>query len=274
MKKLNYLVLCLLTTTVILSVISSCSKEENQKEEPVPIANLAPFTFPKNAIVETSGNQINYSLPDGYIGYGVDEKGNFISFQNGSITCTCKSGDGGCSPTTTGGSSGCLMTTCESCDLNRSARTSGLDVMLEEVVILDMSTPTRKVMSIKDLKGKIMLPPQFAKLDIIQSEIQKIEKEAVRYSSESTKIAPVVLYGYVVMLEVPEAYGLSTVSSAYYVCDCTEGTTGWCRKQHYGSYIICESSCKACTMTATLKDEDTDGKEYVMEVSNHRISFL
>jgi len=273
MKKLNYLVLCLVTATIMLSFVSSCSKVDNHKEEPIPVIKLAPFIFPKNTNVETSGNQISYALPDGYTGYGVDEKGNFISFQNGSITCTCKSGDGGCSPTTAGESSGCLMTTCESCDLKRSTRTSGLDVMLEEVVILDMSTPIKKVISVEDLKGKIMLPPQFAKMDIIQNEIEKIEKEATRYSSESTKIAPVILYGYVVMLEVPEAYGLSTVSSAYYVCDCTEGNTGWCRKRNYGSYIICESTCKACTMRATLKGEDSD-KEYSIEVINHRISFL
>lgn len=273
MKKLNYLVLCLLTTTVLLSIISSCSKTENHKEEPIPAANLAPFTFPEKATIETLGNHINYTLPDGYTGYGVDQQGNFISFNNGSITCTCKSGDGGCSPTTVGSSGGCLMTTCESCDLKRATRISGVDVVLEEAIILAMGTPVKKVTSVEDLKGKIMLPPQFVKLDIIQDEIEKIEKEAARHNGERTKIAPVLLYGYVVMLEVPEAYGLSTVASAYYVCNCTEGTTGWCRKQNYGTYIICESTCKGCTMRATLKEEDRD-KEYAMEVVNHRISFL
>lgn len=246
---------------------------DNHKEEQIPVIKLAPFIFPENTNVESSGSQISYALPDGYTGYGVDEKGNFISFQNGSITCTCKSGDDGCSPTTTGGSSGCLMTTCESCDLKRSVRTSGLDVMLEEVIILDINTPRKKVISVEDLKGKIMLPPQFVKLDIIQNEIQKIEKEAARHAGERTKIAPIILYGYVVMLEVPEAYGLSTISSAYYACNCTEGNTGSCVKRHYGSYIICESTCKSCTMRATLKGEDSD-KEYAMEVANHRISFL
>src|SRR5690606_3706045 len=99
------------------------------------------------------------------------------------------------------------------------------------------------------------------------------EKEATRYNSERTNIAPVILYGYVVMLEVPETYGLSTVSSASYVCDCTAGNTGWCSNRYYGSYIVREPTCKESTMRATRKGEDSD-KEYAMEVINHRISFL
>ncbi|MBD1420856.1 hypothetical protein [Sphingobacterium chuzhouense] len=275
MKKLNYLLLCLLATTVLLSVISACSKEEGSKEEQTPIANLTPFLLPENSDVEMVGNTINFSIPSSHTGYGVDLKGNYISFNKGSITCTCKSGeDGGCSPITSSAGNGCLMTTCTNCELTRSSRTSGFDVELEEMVVFDMSIPTKKVKSVEDLKGKIMLPHQFVELDIIQEEIKKIEKEAARYPSERTKIAPVILYGYIVMLEVPEAYGISTISTVFYVCNCTGGSRGFCHKVNHGTYIYCDSRCKSCTMTATLKDEDFDSKEYVMEVSNHRISIL
>src|SRR5690606_19507716 len=260
MKKLNYLLLCLLTASMSLAlIISSCSKEESPKEEPTPLANLAPFKLPENATVEVSGSRLDYTLPEGYKAYGVDEKANYISFQKGSVTCTCKSSDeGGCSPTTAGGKTGCLMTTCTNCELTRSTRTGGFDLELEEVVIFDMGAPNKRVTNVKDLEGKIMLPPQFAELDIIQAEIQKIEKEAARYASDRTKVAPVILYGYVVMLEVPEAYGLSTVSTPFYVCNCKEGSTGECKKVWYGSYIICQSTCKSCIMTATLRGEESN----------------
>lgn len=275
MKRLNYFLLCLLTASISLAlVISSCSKEESPEENHIPMTNLAAFTLPEQTTVDTSGNGINYSLPDGYKAYGVDEKGNYLSFSHGRISCACAGGDeGGCNLKTTDRLVACLSAGCTNCAFKRTTRTDGFDLELEEVVIFDMNTPVKRVNSVKDLEGKIMLPGQFAKLDIIQNEIQKIEKEAARCAGERTKIAPVILYGYVVMLELPEAYGLSSISSVYYLCKCTKGL-GWCRKTFEGTFITCESRCKACTITATLKDEDFDGKEYVIETVNHHISFL
>lgn len=282
MKKINLL----LALSFLLVSLFSCSKDEanlDKKDEnhsTTSISSVAnvndddldyfPFKFPHGTTVIEGDNKISFELPDGYLAYGFSGNNSFTSFNKGSVTCSCSSGSGGCSPGKIGDTVACVMTTCSSC--TKSGSSYFESNQFREVAIFNMNEPIAFFSNVTELNGKIMLPPQYYDLDIIKDRLIELEENLLPAETSETKIVPISLYGYVVLIEV--AMNVDTTSpymmASSVKCGCNSG--GSCPKDSKLIAVWCDASnCKSCTMNTSIIDFATN-KEYRLVATTHSIS--
>lgn len=228
------------------------------------------FKIPEGTKLVEEADKISFELPTGYVAYGFVD-GRFVSFTEGTVTCNCTSGKGGCSPGKALGMVGCVMTTCTTCEKSGESVSGG--ERFSEIGVFNMNEPIAFFSKATDLDGKIMLPAQFYELDIIVEKLAELEKNLLPSDTDKTKIVPISLYGYVVLIEVAENIDNTSpyMAAGSVTCICnTEGSV--CP---YGSKLIavyCDASnCQSCTMNTGIYDHFSN-KEYSLVSNDYFIS--
>lgn len=249
------------THSETLKNVNSLSNSEN--------LNYFSFKFPEGTEIVEADDKISFELPNGYLAYGISDNNVFSSFTKGSITCKCTSGGGGCSPGKIGGNVACVMTTCDSCTKSGS---SYLDnERFNEIGIFNMNEPMAFFSNAMELNGRIMLPSKFYELDIIEEQLKELEENLLPAETTETKIVPISLYGYVVLIEV--AKNIDTTSpymiTSSVKCGCN--STGKCPKDSKLIAVWCDASdCQSCTMTTSIFDYST-ATGYTLEANTYSI---
>lgn len=282
MRKISVLFFFLFLSLLLFS----CSKYESQLEnndinESENVINSAktvndenldyfPFKLPEGTVIIEKENEISFELPEGYLAYGIDSNNNYTSFTKGSVTCNCTGGKSGCSPGKIGDTVACVMTTCGSCTKSGSAYFDS--TMFSEIGIFKIDEPMAFFNKPTDLNDKIMLPPQFYDLDIIENQLIELKNNLLPAETTETKIVPISLYGYVVLIEVAKNVDTTSPYMITSSVKCGCNTSGSCPKDSKLIAVWCDASnCKSCTMTTSIFDS-ISMQEYTFEANYHSIS--
>lgn len=232
--------------------------------------NYFSFVIPEETQITEYDDHIDFKLPNGYMAYGVDENGNYQALSIGSITCTCKSGSGGCSPGKVGGQVACVMKDCNTCEKSGTSLSGG--VRLTDLIIVNLEeAPVNFISEIRDLEDRIVLPSEFLNLDIIENVLIELEENLIQSNSSETKIIPIEIYGYIVMIEVPADIDNTSIyiSGGKESCGCNSG--GNCPKNKKLIAVWCDATnCQSCTMSGTFTTPDGNFN-YNFDVRNNRI---
>lgn len=211
------------------------------------------FKFPEGTKIVEKENEVLFELPEGYIAYGINDDNRFTALTNGTLTCTCSSGSGGCSPAKSGNIYACAMTSCNTC--NRSVSSSASASLFRDLVILNVDEPVGFFKNADELNGEILLPAEFFKLDLIDSVLLVIYNNLDSAETTETRIYPISIYGYVFLLEVAANLDDSSPHLAPSSVSCACNTNGTCTRHRNVIATYCDSSsCKSCTLTATISN--------------------
>lgn len=280
MKKNKLVLLVAIVFILTGGIFVACNKSnENTYNKQTPLnlnalsgeygdLDLAPFNFPEGTTITETDSSISFTLPEGYLAYGIDQHGQYNAMAEGEITCKCTSGNGGCSPGKYGSSMGCVMTTCGTCEKSGTSLTMPT-LTFRSMIILNLNQPMAFFESAIQLHEKILLPEEFFDLDIITEQLEELQENLISSSSENTKIVPISIYGYVVMIEIPEDIDTSSPYAADVNCNCN--SSGSCPLEKKLIVTYCDaSSCSSCTMTTSVFEPIT-GVSYLLSASNYRI---
>lgn len=228
--------------------------------------NWSLFDIPSGAHTTINGSTIQIVLPSPYMGIGVDSMGNYVYSKIGgtvSITCECKSGNGGCSPGQVGGTYACVMKECKNCSKLNSIEDANLNTILKEMIIVDTSEFSF-IQSMEELEGKLILPQDFYNLPIVTSKLKELESHLLPSSNITLrKLVPISLLGYIVFIDIPA--DIDNTSPFLHVfgdrnsnttCNCDIGTD--CP---YKSKLVAKwcdaTNCKKCTMSGSVYSFDS-----------------
>lgn len=228
--------------------------------------NWSLFDIPSGAHTTINGNTIQIVLPSPYMGIGVDSMGNYVYSKIGgtvSITCECKSGNGGCSPGQVGGTYACVMKECKNCSKLNSIEDANFNTLLKEMIIVDTSEFSF-IQSMEELEGKLILPNDFYNLPIVTLKLKELESHLLPSSNIALrKLVPISLLGYIVFIDIPAEIDNTSPflhvfgdSNSNTTCNCDIGTD--CP---YKSNIIAKwcdaTNCKKCTMSGSVYSFDS-----------------
>src|SRR5690606_18694089 len=131
------------------------------------------FKIPEGTKLVEEADKISFELPTGYVAYGFVD-GRFVSFTEGTVTCNCTSGKGGCSPGKALGMVGCVLTTITT--RIKSWEYVSIAEIFSEIGVFKMNEQIEFFSKATDVDGKIILHAQFYELDIIVEKLAKLEK--------------------------------------------------------------------------------------------------
>lgn len=175
------------------------------------------------------------------------------------VTCTCNSGNGGCSPGAKGDSVACVMTTCSNC--SKSTDSNFIPVKKDQEGITFANKDEIGVLPPVD-KTLLSIPEVKAALAKFKSNLNIIEGQ------KASKLAMVRIYGRIGALEIPDSARLPNMSSPFSdaaniliasnitsikaaaakTCTCNSG--GSCPHDSVLGVHWCDASnCKSCTMS-------------------------
>lgn len=231
--------------------------------------NYFSFEFPKGTKVEEYDNKIDFELPDGYLAYGIDENGNYQSMSAGSLFCTCISDQEGCIPSKIGEQIACVMTACDNCEKSGSSLIG--NERLKDLIIVNLEDPpVNFIDDVDEIRDKLALPHEFLDLDIIEKELIELEEHLLTSKSTETKIIPIEIYGYIVMIEVPADIDNTSpyISTGEVSCSCNSG--GECTINSKLIAVWCDATnCQSCTMSGTIINPDKE--RYLLQIRDNRI---
>lgn len=293
MKKLFFGLLFLATVGAVLIGCEKLSNDIQQPKQPKStnwIADdfdLFPFRFPENTDVIIQGDSIHFDLPEGYAMIGLTDDNTFLQVNGGggSITCTCLSGSGGCSPVKKGKDYACVMTTCSNCEKSTSSSSGKrfkqmIIVNLEEGLGFLVDEPA-------DLDGRLLLPPEFLEHELFAKDLEEInqliEEVIMQYEEEGkdltkTQISFYQFSGYIIPLEIPfeadtrSPYIQNWGTSGGAECSCNKGGSDCPKKSLFGAVYCDASDCQSCTLSGTVYFPNTGDDPKQLTISNYHIS--
>jgi len=280
MKNLLYGALFL---ALVGMVFAGCDKlseqlESSTKSLKIDQQDLFPFDFPDNTIVEIVDNTIYFDLPEGYSIIGITEEMTFfqsVSGASGTITCTCLVESGGCSPTKSGDTYACVMSTCSNCE--KSGTVSEIAQQFSEIIIINPDKQGFYKLA-SNLNSKIVLPPEFLNYKLFNEPLKKLNDQMSNSNDGRRKIVFYELYGYIVPLDISfdedtySAYVSNDYNNSGVDCKCNDQCSDCPKEVIPLTAVYCDASnCKSCTMSATIYSPQS-GEENIIEIFNHRIS--
>jgi hypothetical protein len=214
--------------------------------------NLSLFDVPSDAIVKENNDEINIELSSKKFFLAIDDNGSFHKAQTLKITCTCNSSKAGCSPASGVGTIGCMVTTCSSCD-KKNGYIEQPDLQLNHVILINnnLDNNVKFINNIEELNNKILLPSAYLSHDLFVDILKNLEKNLIKSDNDNTetKVLPILIYDYVVFIEVPKDIDNTT---PYLVggikCKCNSSDS--CPKNSKLITTWCDTTnCQSCTMS-------------------------
>ena len=208
-----------------------------------------------------------FELPEGYSLLGGSHDGTYALTTNGTVTCTCISGSGGCSPATVGGEVACVMTSCETCSMEKGAPGQPLDFEDYAVIRDDHFAFIKTLDQLDGLRlassALLRTPPLQEAINALAAWIMPGEP------NEPTKVVLVNVFNLIIACEVPvsvDTVSVELVSGGddKISCTCVEGNT--CPLETMWPAKSCNADdCKSCKMMGAIVEPGGSTAEFVVD---------
>lgn len=242
---------CLLLIMVLFGALGRAT-------EPAVCARIG-SGLPTDALtLANADGSLSVSLPEGWKMW-IHERGIWRSGTKAAkITCTCDSGNGGCSPGTFGGEVACVMTSCKTC--SRSGVSAFIPFRAEHEGIAFASRKDVDTLPSAN-KALMSIPDVVAAVEAFKRSL------GIAPGARAERLVMIRVFGHLAALEMPDsaripstgsqvgdgamqllAANLVTLQAAKISCKCE--TSGRCpHESSWGVHWCDASNCKSCTMS-------------------------
>ena len=226
--------------------------------------------FPQGTSYDIVGNQLTWTLPNGYTAISFDETNARVMSSSGTLTCTCVAGSGGCSPAVNNyGEYFCIQPVdCQTC--NSVMETSSGSGKLTGLTITQPGH-FEFIDEFLDLQDLRVAPAMILQLDTFANALAAFTANAAKdATSSTTKTVLLDAWGLVVLVEVPADVASDALTAPTEPsCVCNSGDDG-CELKKGSNVTYCRANeCMSCSLTVTAESSSGASQDLIFSPSGY-----